>query len=176
MPAVCRCTHRTAAESWTVAVTHSAGIVLLRTPPNDPDQLEILLVHPGGPFWAKKDQHGWSIPKGEFDPDEEDALVAARREFHEELGSVCPAGDATPIPAFRAGSKWIHSFVLETAEAAAFDADDITSNTFEMEWPPRSGQQQSFPEVDRAAWFDVETAAHKLHKGQLPLIAHVRQR
>lgn len=149
----------------------SAGIVLFRRSGNsvgeDPEPaIEILLVHPGGPFWAKKDTHGWSIPKGEFDPDDEAAEAAAFREFAEELGQPVPTSQAVALPSFRAGRKRITAWLVE----GEIDASQIESNTFEMEWPPKSGQLQSFPEVDRAAWFSLQDAATKLHKGQLPII------
>ena len=146
---------------------HSAGIVLHRTVDG---RTEILLVHPGGPFWANKDEHAWSIPKGEFDPESEDAETAAVREFTEELGHPVPDGPRTELPGFRAGKKRIRAWLV----AGDLDADEIESNQFELEWPPRSGRHQSFPEVDRAAWFDLEQAATRLHKGQRPLIELVR--
>ena len=142
--------------------THSAGIVLYR---HTGGSIEILLVHPGGPFWANKDTHAWSIPKGEFDPGTEDGLAAARREFAEELGSPAPTGDAISLPPVKAGRKTIHAWLA----AGDLDPDTVVSNHFEMEWPPRSGRTASFPEVDRAGWFSLEVAATKLHKGQLPL-------
>jgi len=141
----------------------SAGIVLYRPGPDGP---EILLVHPGGPFWAKKDEHGWSIPKGEYDPAEEDGEAAAVREFTEELGQPLPDGARKPLPAFRAGRKTITAWLV----AGDLDTGDIESNTFELEWPPKSGRMQEFPEVDRAAWYDLAAASTKLHKGQIPLI------
>ncbi len=152
-------------------MTESAGVVLFRRSGGDDGKpgatVEILLVHPGGPFWAKKDTHGWSIPKGEFDPDTEDAEAAAFREFVEELGRPAPSASVVALAPFRAGRKRISAWLVE----GEFDAETIESNTFEMEWPPKSGQLQSFPEVDRAAWFTLEDAATKLHKGQLPIIA-----
>ncbi len=143
-------------------VVHSAGIVLVRHSGSEP---EILLVHPGGPFWAAKDLHGWSIPKGEFDPDAENGLEAARREFEEELGHPAPDGPPVALGRFRAGSKHIHAWLIE----GDLDPTTITSNTFEMEWPPKSGRRAEFPEVDRACWFDLRTALTKLHKGQIPI-------
>lgn len=144
-------------------MTDSAGIVLHRPGPNGP---EILLVHPGGPFWANKDTNGWSIPKGEYDPEAEDGEAAAIREFGEELGHPVPDGPRQPLPAFRAGRKRIAAWLV----AGDLDPTTIHSNAFEIEWPPRSGEMASFPEVDRAAWYDLEAAATKLHKGQIPLI------
>ena len=148
------------------AGTHSAGIVLHRVV-NGTD--EILLVHPGGPFWAGKDQHAWSIPKGEFDPETEAAIDAASREFAEELGQPAPAGSDrrawVELRPFRAGKKSIHSWLVE----GDLDPAGIVSNHFEMEWPPRSGKVSSFPEVDQACWFSLQDAPSKLHKGQVPI-------
>jgi predicted NUDIX family NTP pyrophosphohydrolase len=127
--------------------------------------LEVLLVHPGGPFWSKRDLGAWSIPKGEYEAGE-DPLVAARREFAEETGIV-PEGEFLALkPLRQAGGKIVHAFAFEG------DCDPITivSNTFIMEWPPRSGRQREFPEVDRAAWFPMEEAKKKLLAAQVPLI------
>jgi predicted NUDIX family NTP pyrophosphohydrolase len=123
--------------------------------------LEVLLVHPGGPFWAKKDEGAWSIPKGEF-ADDENPLAAARREFEEETG-IEPAGEFLPLGSIKqTGGK----LVLAWALRCECDPSTIRSNLFSMEWPPKSGKQQEFPEVDRAAWFGVETARVKILKGQ----------
>jgi predicted NUDIX family NTP pyrophosphohydrolase len=141
----------------------SAGILLYRKKNAD---TEVLLVHPGGPFWAKKDVGAWSIPKGEF-AEPEEVLAAAKREFAEELGSPPPDGEFLELgQAKQSSGKVVHAWALE----ADFDAVNIKSNTFHMEWPPKSGQQQEFPEVDRAAWFPLKTAGAKLVKGQLPLL------
>lgn len=137
----------------------SSGTLLYRV---DGAALYVMLVHMGGPFWARKDLHAWSIPKGEHS-DTEDPREVAAREFAEELGSELPAGPETPLGAATASGKLITVF----ARAADFDADTCLSNTFEVEWPPRSGRLQNFPEVDRAQWFDVDTARHKLVKGQV---------
>lgn len=145
-----------------MAATHSAGIVLHHRFDGAP---RILLVHPGGPFWAGKDEHAWSIPKGEFDPETEDALAAARREFAEELGSPAPDTEAVALTPLRAGRKTIHAFAM----AGDLDPATVVSNSFDMEWPPRSGRMTSFPEVDQAAWFDLDVARTRLHKGQVPL-------
>ena len=127
--------------------------------------LEVFLVHPGGPFWARKDEAAWSIPKGEFAPGE-DPLVAARRELEEETGLVA-AGDFRALAAVRQpGGKVVHAFALE----GDADPDAIRSNSFRMEWPPGSGQWRSFPEVDRAGWFDLDVARQKIHRGQVPLL------
>lgn len=144
----------------------SAGLVVYRRSEDDGGStVEILLVHPGGPFWAKKDTNGWSIPKGEYDPDTEDAEAAAVREFEEEIGHPAPPPPRRPLPPFKAGRKLITAWLVE----GDLDPESIRSNEFEMEWPPKSGRTQSFPEVDRAAWFGLDEAATKLHKGQLPL-------
>jgi predicted NUDIX family NTP pyrophosphohydrolase len=131
-----------------------------------PSAVEVMLAHMGGPFWADRDRGAWSIPKGEYEPGEE-ALAAARREFVEELGHEVPAGDPLELGEVKqAGGKRIHAWALE----GDIDVSHIRSNTFEMEWPPRSGRRQRFPEIDRAGWFDLDTARDKLVKGQVPLI------
>ena len=140
----------------------SAGILIYR---RRDGALEVFLVHPGGPFWAKKDLAAWSIPKGEFDP-AEDPLVVARRELEEETG-LRVEGEFRPLkPIRQAGGKIVHAFALE----GDLDPSAIRSNTFEMEWPPRSGRRQVFPEVDRAAWFPIDVARGKIHKGQVGLL------
>lgn len=142
----------------------SAGILLFKI---DTDGLlHVLIAHMGGPFWAKKDEHAWSIPKGEYGSDE-DPKSAAMREFAEEMGSPLPEGVLVDLGVVKQSSaKSVSAYALE----ADFDGDNIASNTFEMEWPPRSGRKQSFPEVDRAAWFDIDTARTKLVKGQAPFL------
>jgi predicted NUDIX family NTP pyrophosphohydrolase len=140
----------------------SAGALAWRRRPNGP---EFLLVHPGGPYWAKKDAAGWSIPKGLVEGDE-DGWSAARREFREELGLEI-AGDPQPLTPCAAAGKEVRAWLVE----ADLDVAEITSNRFEIEWPPGSGRRQSFPEVDRAAWFDAAAAAVKIHKGQRPILA-----
>jgi predicted NUDIX family NTP pyrophosphohydrolase len=140
----------------------SAGLLLYR---RRGEGIEVFLVHPGGPFWAKKDKAAWSIPKGEVDPDE-DLLAAARREVLEETGLVVE-GAVHPLgPVRQAGGKLVHGFAVE----ADADPAALHSNTFEMEWPPRSGRTQTFPEVDRAAWFPLEVARDRIHKGQQGLL------
>ncbi|MGE5260707.1 MAG: NUDIX domain-containing protein [Actinomycetota bacterium] len=140
----------------------SAGILLYR---GQGPSLEVLLVHPGGPFWAKKDLGAWSIPKGEYE-EGEDPLAVARREFEEELGAPPPSGDFISLGELRQPSrKIITAFALE----GDFDAA-LKSNQFEMEWPPKSGTMQSFPEVDRAEWFTPDEARKKILPGQAPLI------
>ena len=124
-------------------------------------RLEVLLVHPGGPFWRNKDLGAWSIPKGEYGPDEDPETVA-RREFREELGielrhAVLPLGDIR-----QRGGKTVTAFASE----ADIDVTDFKSNSFEIEWPPRSGRKREFPEVDRAEWFDLASARTKINEAQ----------
>ena len=140
----------------------SAGLLLYRRREGG---WEMFLVHPGGPFWARKDQHAWSIPKGEFD-DGEEPPAAAKREFVEETGLEAPGGPFKALPPLKQSGKTVHAFAVE----ADADADAVVSNTFEIEWPPRSGRRQTFPEVDRAEWVDLETTRTKLHKGQAGLV------
>jgi len=140
----------------------SAGLLLYR---ETPEGVEVLLVHPGGPFWANKDDGSWSIPKGEF-VDDEEPLSAAKREFEEEMG-IPPAGDFLPLEPLRQPSG---KLVFAWALCSDFDPARLKSNLFSMEWPPKSGQQQQFPEVDRAAWFGVESAKRKILKGQAPFL------
>ena len=128
--------------------------------------LEVVIVHPGGPYWAKKDDGAWSLPKGEYG-EGEDPLTVARREFAEELGQPAPDGDVVDLGEVKqAGGKRVRCFAI----AADVDVTEITSNEFEMEWPPRSGKRQLFPEVDRAAWVSVDVARVKLLGGQVPLL------
>lgn len=123
----------------------------------------MLIVHPGGPFWAKKDKAAWSVPKGEF-VDGEESLAAAKREFREELGLDLPAGDPQPLDeAKQPSGKVVHVWALQ----ADLDIARIQSNQFSMEWPPKSGKQQDFPEVDKAKWCSLPEAAEKLVKGQV---------
>ena len=141
----------------------SAGLLLHR---RGADGLEVLIAHMGGPFWAKKDDGAWSIPKGEFDESEE-PLAAALREFAEELGRPAPEGATTALGEFRqSNGKRVTVFARE----ADFDASDVRSNHFEMEWPPRSGRVGSFPEIDRAEWMTPDRARTKLVKGQVPAL------
>ncbi len=144
----------------------SAGIVLWRRSPNG--QVEILLVHPGGPFWANKDQHAWSIPKGEYEAGDNPEETAVR-EFTEELGHPVPSGKLSDLGEIRSSSKNIRAYALE----GDLDETMVNSNTFTLEWPPRSGQLATFPEVDKAEWVPLGQAALKLHKGQGPLVALV---
>jgi predicted NUDIX family NTP pyrophosphohydrolase len=146
----------------------SAGLLLFRHAGAD---LEVLLVHPGGPFWAKRDHGAWSIPKGECD-DGEDPRSAAWREFGEELGTPAPEGDALELGEVRQKAGKI---VLAWAIAGDLDAEQIISNTFTMEWPPRSGRAQSFPEVDRAGWFSLAEARERINPAQVPLLDRLSQ-
>jgi predicted NUDIX family NTP pyrophosphohydrolase len=144
----------------------TAGILLFREAPGG---LEVLLVHPGGPFWARKDDGAWSIPKGLVDEGEE-PLDAAKREFREETGGS-PDGAAIALDPLRQPSgKILHAWAMR----GEFDLAKLISNTFSMEWPPGSGRQQEFPEVDRAAWFSMEDAWRKILKGQAPLLRDLR--
>jgi predicted NUDIX family NTP pyrophosphohydrolase len=146
----------------------SAGILLHRGHGNG---LEVLLVHPGGPAWSKRDLGAWSIPKGEYAEDE-DPLAAARREFEEELGSAAPEGEATALGEIRQRSG---KRVLAWAIAGDLDAGGITSNTFPFEWPPRSGRMIEIPEVDRAEWFGLDAARGKINAGQVPLLDRLEE-
>ena len=140
----------------------SAGVLLYRRPGKS---LEVLLVHPGGPFWARRDLGAWSIPKGEFDEGEEPA-AAARREFAEELG-VELEGELSALGEVRQkGGKRVVGFAAE----GDFEVTAIRSNTFEMEWPPRSGRRQAFPEIDRAGWFGADEAREKLIAAQAAFV------
>ncbi len=142
---------------------HSAGILLYRRVDAG---LEVLLAHMGGPFWQRKDDGAWSIPKGEHEGDE-DALTVARREFEEELGQPAPARGYLDLGSVRqAGGKTVTAWAVE----ADFDVTTAVSNMFVLEWPKGSGRMEQFPEVDRVAWFDLATARQKLLKGQLPLL------
>ena len=140
----------------------SAGILLWRRSDGGP---EVLLGHMGGPFWARKDAGAWSIPKGEYGSGEEPEAVA-RREFEEELGSPVPATELTPLGELRTSGKVLTVWAAE----GDLDATACTSNTFELEWPPRSGKVQQFPEIDRAEWLPVDVAREKLVKGQVPFL------
>jgi predicted NUDIX family NTP pyrophosphohydrolase len=136
-------------------VKRSAGVLLRRS------SGEVLLVHPGGPFWAKRDAGAWSIPKGEFS-DDEDAEAAARREFAEELGAEAPAALTDLGTVRQKNRKEIRAFL----GSGDLDVSAVVSNTFTMEWPPRSGRTEEFPEIDRAEWFPVDVAREKLNPAQ----------
>lgn len=142
----------------------SAGVLLHRL--SSDGRTEVLLVHPGGPFWARRDEGAWSIPKGEYTTDE-DPWTVARREFLEELGSEPPTEVPVDLGEIRqAGGKRVVAWAI----VGDLDVDTIVSNTFEIEWPPRSGRRREFPEVDRAEWFDVATARRKLIPAQVDLV------
>jgi len=143
-------------------VSLSAGILLYRRPRGT---LEVLLIHPGGPFWRGRDEGAWMIPNGGVEEGEE-SLACALREFEEELGTK-PDGDPWPLGRIRqAGGKWVEAYALE----GDLDADRIVSNHFSVEYPPKSGRFRSFPEVDRAQWFTMDEARTKMLKSQLPLL------
>jgi predicted NUDIX family NTP pyrophosphohydrolase len=140
----------------------SAGVLMYRRRASG---LEVFLVHPGGPFWARKDAGAWSIPKGEIEPGES-PIEAARREFAEETGSIA-AGVFAPLGWVRMRSgKVVHAWAVE----GEIDADAIRSNVFTLEWPPRSGRQRQYPEADRAAWFPLAEARRRILAAQSPLI------
>jgi len=140
----------------------SAGIMLYRSGPQGP---ELFLVHPGGPFWAKKDEGAWSIPKGEY-LEGEAALDAAKREFKEETGFDLPAGDTKEVGSVKYNNKIVTAWAVQ----GSVDARRVNSNTFTMEWPPKTGRKQEFAEVDRAGWFPLAAAKRKLVSGQVELV------
>jgi predicted NUDIX family NTP pyrophosphohydrolase len=145
----------------------SAGLLLWK---REAGALRVLLVHPGGPFWAKKDAGAWTIPKGEVDANEE-PLVAARREFVEELGMAAPP-QAVPLGEVRQkGGKVVIGFAAE----GEFDLETLRSNTFELEWPPRSGKRRAFPEVDRAQWFSLDEARAMINPAQRDFLDRLAQ-
>lgn len=149
-------------------MTESAGLLLYR---RQFEQLEVFLVHPGGPFWANRDEGAWSIPKGELG-EGEDGLAAARREFAEETGLLVEKGESIPLGSVQQKSgKVVHAWAVE----GDLNAGAIRSNTFTMEWPPRSGQFAEFPEVDRGGWFDLATARVKLNEAQIVFLDRLRQ-
>jgi predicted NUDIX family NTP pyrophosphohydrolase len=147
----------------------SAGLLLFR---ERDGQLEVLLGHMGGPFWARKDDHAWSLPKGEHEHGE-DALTAAYREFEEETGSPPPPGEPLELGEIKqSGGKVVTAWAL----AGDFDSSRLRSNNFTLEWPPRSGVMREFPELDRAGWFDADAARQKLIRGQAEFIDRLLQR
>jgi predicted NUDIX family NTP pyrophosphohydrolase len=147
----------------------SAGILLYRNARGGP---EVLLVHPGGPFWARKDAGSWSIPKGEY-VDGEDPQACALREFEEETGTRLPPGSLLDLGSVKQkGGKVVTAWAAE----GDLDADLVRSNTFTMEWPPRSGRTAEFPEIDRAAWFEVDEAREKLVAAQAELVDRLVER
>lgn len=143
----------------------SAGILLYRFRNN---LAEVLLVHPGGPFWAKKDEGAWSIPKGEFE-DDEDPLDAAKREMDEETGIKVSGEFIELTPVRQKSGKWVYAWALQKD----IDPEFITSNSFEIEWPPKSGKKKSFPEIDKAAWLNMDEAKKKIIEGQSPLLSEL---
>ncbi|HJL18683.1 MAG TPA: NUDIX domain-containing protein [Sandaracinaceae bacterium LLY-WYZ-13_1] len=148
----------------------SAGILPVR---RGPEGLQVLLVHPGGPFFRSKDDGSWSVAKGLLEPGDEDELAAARRELREETGFEPPGGPYVPLGEVRQKSG---KRVVAWAVVADFDPAALESNRFELEWPPRSGRTQSFPEVDRAAWFDPDTARRKVLAAQAPFLDRLAER
>ena len=150
----------------------SAGILLFRRPSAERGELEILLAHPGGPFFAKRDEGHWSIPKGEPDGSEDDLLAVARREFAEEVGHEAPAGIGDGSPPLELGTivqkggKVVHAWAIE----GDLDPATAQSNEFEIEWPPRSGRRQVFAEIDRVAWFGPAEARRRLKPTQIPFV------
>ena len=147
----------------------SAGLLLYRI---EKKILEVFLVHPGGPFWVKKDDGAWSIPKGEFE-DDEDPLVAAKRELEEETGFTVSGKFIELTPVKQKGGKIIYAWAVETN----IDASLIKkSNLFEIEWPPRSGIKKSLPEIDRATWLKITEAKIKINTGQLPMIEELENK
>jgi predicted NUDIX family NTP pyrophosphohydrolase len=145
----------------------SAGLLMYR---RRDGVLQVFLVHPGGPFWEKKDLGAWSIPKGEYIP-EEDCLAAARREFHEETGLKAHGSFVPLTPLQQSSGKIIQAWAFE----GDCDPKSIKSNTFSIEWPPRSGKAQDFPEIDRGEWFDLEEAKQKIQPGQVGFLMELRQ-
>ena len=142
----------------------SAGLLLWRTAS---DGIEVLIGHMGGPFWAKKSERAWSIPKGEFE-EGESALEVARREFAEELGVAAPAGEPRELGTFRYSSG--KAVTVFAQEEPSFEVTELVSNTFEVEWPPRSGRMRSFPEVDDVRWVPLAQARDLLVAGQVPAL------
>jgi len=152
-----------------VSAKRSAGLLVYRFGASG--ELEVLIAHMGGPFWARKDAAAWSIPKGELDESEE-PQAAAMREFEEELGLAPPSGDLLDLGEVRqSGGKLVTAWAV----AGDVDPDAVVPGTFQLEWPPRSGRMQEVPEVDRVAWVDLDTAAVKLVKGQVPFLARLRE-
>jgi predicted NUDIX family NTP pyrophosphohydrolase len=144
----------------------SAGLLVYR---NKKKHLEVFLVHPGGPFWKKKDKNAWSIPKGEFEAPEQ-PLDAAIREFEEETG-FSVKGEFLPLtPVKQPGGKIVYAWAIQ----GDFDSGKFSSNTFTITWPPGSGKKQQFPEIDKAAWFNIPAAIEKILKGQIPLLQELQ--
>jgi predicted NUDIX family NTP pyrophosphohydrolase len=160
-----------------MVLRQSAGILLFRRRPTGDEPFEVLLGHPGGPFFARRDEGHWSIPKGEPDGPAEDLLAVARREFAEEVGRDAPAGQPDGRPPIslgtivQKGGKLVHAWAIE----GDLDPADAVSNEFEMEWPPRSGRHQCFPEIDRVAWFGPAEAARRLKPTQVPFVERLAE-
>ena len=146
----------------------SAGLLLFREVSG---HLEVLLVHPGGPFWAKKDEGAWSIPKGEFE-DNEDPLAAAKREFEEETGFTVDGEMIFLEPLRQPSGKLVYAWAIKRD----LDPSQLKSNSFSMEWPPKSGRYQEFSEIDRAAWFAIEEASRKILKGQAAFLVQLQEK
>lgn len=151
-----------------MAKNNSAGILLHRLRGSG---IEVFLVHPGGPFWATKDAGAWSIPKGEFEAGE-DPLEAAKREFKEETGFAVEGNFIELTPVKQPGGKVVYAWAV----MGDCEAESIKSNTFSLEWPPRSGKRKEFPEVDRAGWFTPEVAREKILKGQLNFLEELKRK
>jgi predicted NUDIX family NTP pyrophosphohydrolase len=150
-------------------VKRSAGLLVFRRASNG--EVEVLLGHMGGPFWSAKDEGAWSIPKGEHG-EHEDPLAAARREFAEELGRQAPSGELLELwTVEQRGGKRVRAWAVQ----GDLDVSQISSNTFEIEWPPRSGRRARFPEIDRAGWFDLRSARGRLVKAQTPFLDRLRE-
>ncbi len=146
----------------------SAGLLLYR---RTGDGVEVLLVHPGGPYWSDRDDGAWTIPKGELEEDEE-PLATARREFEEETGVGVTGEEIALNPVRQPGGKIVHAWAVD----GDLDTAAVRSNTFSMEWPPRSGKRKEFPEIDRAEWFSLESARRKILEGQLDLLEQLEER
>jgi predicted NUDIX family NTP pyrophosphohydrolase len=151
-----------------MVIKKSAGLLVYKKAGK---KLYVFLAHPGGPFWARKDIGAWSIPKGEFD-DSEDALSAARREFAEEIGQTVEGRFIALTPCRQPSRKIVYAWAIE----GDVDETRVQSNHFEMEWPPRSGRTQSFPEVDRGRWFAVDEARAHLQPGQVPILEELMRK
>jgi len=155
-----------------MVLRQSAGILLFRRPNSADGRIEVLLAHPGGPFFTNRDEGHWTIPKGEPDAPDEDLLAVARREFAEEVGHPAPTVQPDGMPPMELGTivqkggKVVHAWAIE----GDLDPAAAVSNEFEMEWPPRSGQSQAFPEIDRVAWFEPAEAARRLKPTQAPFV------